>query len=196
MPNVGSAANYQVNHAANSGESAEAIRASIKAASTSNLITDFRSQVVTLEKYLTEARQKMLDTGRAALRQEIRKVEAILASKDYTVLVADMPEVRFLGNKSNNDLVRDAKVLLQTYNTVSSFFYSPTKQELLSRGVDPYDLSISALKEGTEQEVDQAAVEELKKALSGKTTFTDQTTYWIIGILMVVVLIKRRNAKR
>lgn len=195
MPNVGSAANFQVNHSDNSGESAEAIRASIKKANTSDLVADFRKQVVLLEKYLTEARQKMLDTGRAALRQEIRKVEAILASKDYTVLVLDMPEVRFLGNKSNNDLVRDAKVLLQTYNTVSSFFYTPTKQELLSRGVDPYDLSISALKESSDPEIDQAAIEELQKSLDRQSS-TGTQTYWILGILAMIVLIKRRNAKR
>lgn len=193
MPGVGSAANYQVNM--NPGNSAAAIRESIKKTSTSDLVSDFARQTILLEKYLTEARQKMLDTGRAALRQEVRKVEAILNSKDYTTLVYDLPEVRFLGNKKNNDLAREAKVLLQQYNTTSEFFYKPIKEELISRGVDTYNISNLAEKEGAVPEVDQAAIEELKKILERNTNPGTQV-YWGIGILAMIFLIKKRNAKR
>lgn len=205
MPNVGSAGTLQVVIA--EGREA-AILDDLKKSTNADLINSYHQIIATLEKYLTEARQKMLDTDRAALRQEIRKVEAILSAKDYTVLVVDMPEVRFLGNKKNNDLVREAKLLLQSYNTLSAVFYKPTKAEIISRGLDPDNLSQYPNSTVNQQEIDDFVKNLLKQNDDGtgnpglsinKIELDDKNTIdksWLYaGAVLLIILYLRKRRK-
>lgn len=209
MPNVGSAATFEVNHVGGigMGTSSYPVQQEIKNSTTADLVKSYGQQIAVLEKYLTEARQKMLDTGRAALRQEIRKIEAILSGKDYTVLITDMPEIRFLGNKKNNDLARGAKLLLQSYNTLSVGFHKPTKEQLIARGLDPNNLSQYPNSTVNQQEIDEFVANLLKQnstseppALSvNRLDIDDKNSIdknWIYaGAILLVILFIRKNRK-
>lgn len=210
-PNVGSGATYQpVIGSGNSSSSSEAFALSIKQDSTSNLVKSLQLIITSATKKLQTARENLLKTDRAALRQEVREIEAILSGGDFSVKVRDLPNTRWFGQKWKNELVKEAREQIDIYNSTVTWVYSLTKNELVSRGVDLTNLSAYNSTDTEQEEAEklykaltgvssESGTNSLLDGLSGEIRAIETTTglnRYVLGLLALFLFVQTRKKSR
>lgn len=145
-------------------------------------------------EHLMRAIALMEDTGKNRFRDEIRQLKARLDSGNMEAKVGNYPNTSLFDSKDSKDKIRTARKEIDGYNdTIYSF--GVFARIIEDRGINPNNFSITVPTPDNEIEIDQEAINELQKSLERQKK-EGNNTYWGLGILALIVIIKRRNAKR